>query len=277
MPSLAEGVARMLEKFVEAAYAREVDEMKLTTAAPPPTERVVTMSPALPQEDRAVVERLFRQEVSRVAFRKVYRERLQQSRETLARLEPRVAEDLARMGQPQVTIGVRGRQGVQITIGSKEGIAGAGARGQEGREQHQRQQQAPGREQAEPPVVPLLSARAPPVTKGVMRAALIQATSVGMQQLGVDAAQPFRASLAAQAASHPQLRALVVAALPEAIEASRHAAEGRRRRGGHEAAGAGAAATTTPPPPTTPATMLGRVSAPRRPASALVVKIKAGK
>jgi hypothetical protein len=267
--TLAQGVARMLEKFVEETYARDVDEVRLTTARPEATHIVTT--DALPSEDKAVVERLLRQQVSRTAFRSLYRQRVRGFQERLIELEPRVADELARVPQQQVTIGVRGRQNMQITIGSKQ----------------QQQQQQPSASAAQASAPARLAARAPPLTKGVLRQAVADATQKAMMQLGVDAHQPFRAALAAQAAGHPQLRALVVAALPETIQAARHAAESKRTKpaaadgdrsrtrpaelsDGHAAtapAAAAAAAAST--------TALGRKSAPRLPASALVVKIKA--
>jgi hypothetical protein len=257
--SLAQGVARMLEKFVEATYAREVDEVKVTTARPEGAADAVVPAEALPQEHRAVVERLLRQDVSRTAFRRVYRQRVRSFQERLLQLEPRVAEELARSPQRQFSGSAKA---MQITIGTKEAAP------------------APlpnaATATAAEPAAPL-APRAPPLTKGILRQAVVDATHRAMVQLGVDAAQPFRPALAAQAAAHPQLRALVVAALPETIDAARQAAERKRRRPGEEqAAGreAGSGAATATAAPASPASALGRKAAPRLPASALVVKIK---
>lgn len=263
--TLSQGVARMLEKFVESAYSRQVDEVRLTTTRPAGegTERIVAAD-ALPAQEKAVVDRLLRQEVSRTAFRQLYRQRVRGFQEKLRALEPRVAEELSRAPQQQVTIGVRGRQDMQITIGRK-----APQPPPPGQQQQQQQpRQAEGAGEAAAP----LAARTPPLTKGILRQAVADATLKAMTQLGVDAHQPFRAALAAQAAAHPQLRALVVSALPDAIEAARHAAESKRRRispAGEDPSTAAATTTAT----TAPA--LGRKSAPRLPASALLVKIKA--
>lgn len=262
--SMAEGVARILEKFVEAAYARQVDDVRLTTsrvASGPQAPAAASPVPlsSIPQEDRAVVERLLRQEVSRTAFRKVYRDRMRQSQERLAALEAGVESELARMQRPQVTIGVRGREDTQITIASKEAARAAAA----------------GPAAASAAASAVAAPPAPPVTKTVLRRALVQATQRAMDQLGLDGEQAYRAAFAVHAAGHPQLRALVIAALPEVIERERNAAEERRRIATRAAeSGEGARQTSSS---AFASSALGRAAPTRRRASALVVKIKTRK
>jgi hypothetical protein len=221
MASLAEGVARLLEKQVAARYVRETDDVRVSTkppgtmlrkrarpTSPQPPPRVMEIS-ALDNDRREAIDVLLRQETNRTAFRKMYTQRIDQFKTTLREMEPSVAAELGALRRPEVVVGVRGREGTQIIIRAQQDeppshgpVAAAGE-----------------------------STTAPaPATKGAMRDGLRWASAMALSDLGVNPEQPFSTGLAAQIVGHPQLRPLVLMHLPAGL--SRAAEDERHARAG---------------------------------------------
>jgi hypothetical protein len=243
--TIAEGIARLFEKHIASQHAAQTQDIAiLTKPADQPTDLVVSAE-RLPGPHKDAIDQLLRRETNRAAFRNIYRHRVAAFRQTLAAMEEDVATELAAMPQPEVVIGVRGRSDTRIVISRGPGAAADG------------QQQEESAETTRP--------RAAPKTKSSLRDGVIWAAQQALAELGVDPEQPYSATLATQLALHPQLRSLVLLALPEGMK---HAAEKelRMRTAVGEAAAAGAGDGA--------ARRLTRNSRPRKKAPLIKVAVK---
>jgi hypothetical protein len=267
--TLAEGLARLIEKQISARHARQVDDVTISPRPPGvmlrerrgvagaraaetvPPPRVVEAA-ALRGEAKEAVDRLLRQETNRTAFRTMYRQRVATFQQALGDLEADVARELEAMPRPEVVVGVRGRQDTQIVI-SRTPAAGQQEQGGEAAE-------------ASSPAAPAAAGPAalPGMNKAVLREGLVWAAGRALAELGVNPEQPFGAGLAMQVMSHPQLRPLVLVALPEGVRQAKTA----------EAAARAAPDAEGGAPSALPARTLTRRSRPRKKLPLIRVTVK---
>lgn len=256
MATLAEGVARLMEKQIAALHSRQVDDVTISVrppglrlrggggaaaaAAAGGSARVIQLE-ELPGEQREAVDVLLRQETNRAAFQKMYRQRVSGFRQAMQAMEEDVARELETMPRPEVVVGVRNRADTQIVIARAA--------------------------QHEPAADAATAAPTPPAprTKGSLRDGLVWASGRALAELGVNPDQPFNAGLAVQALSHPQLRPLVLVALPEGLaQAAARETEAREHVGEEGAAD----------PSPAPLRKLTRNSRPRRREPLVKVSVK---
>jgi hypothetical protein len=301
MATLAEGVARLIEKQVSSQHARHVDDVTISPRPPGvqlrakrgPVAEAAAASPAPPVrtldlselrgESKEAVDVLLRQETSRTAFRSMYRQRVSTFQQTLEALEEDVARELEAMPRPEVVVGVRGRENTQIVItraGLAEPEAGAGpaalAFGSAALQPPSPfglgGPPSPSGPAARSSASASASASSGPLTKAVLRDGLVWAAGRALAELGVHPEQPFSAGLAVQVLSHPQLRPLVLVALPDGIQRARESDVAQRARG---AAGDGGGTPEGESGAASPATRtLTRKSRPRKKAPLVRVVVK---
>ncbi len=200
--TLAEGVARLIEKQIASQHARRVDDIAISPKPPgsgrgaaPVGSRVIEAG-ALRGEAKEAIDRLLRQETNRTAFRTMYRQRVATFQHSLESLEADVARELEAMPRPEVVVGVRGREDTQIVIARAAPAAAAeGAGGEQAGD-------------AAAAAGNAASARGPSRTtnKAVLREGLVWASGRALAELGLDPEQPFAAGLAMQILGHPQMR-----------------------------------------------------------------------
>lgn len=270
--TLAEGLARLIEKQISARHARQVDDVTISPRPPGVTLRArrgvagaraaevsgppprVVEAAALRGEAKEAVDRLLRQETNRTAFRTMYRQRVATFQQTLGDLEADVARELEAMPRPEVVVGVRGRQDTQIVI-ARTPAAGQQEEGGEAAE-------------ASSHAAPAGAAPAalPGMNKAVLREGLVWAAGRALAELGVNPEQPFGAGLAMQVMSHPQLRPLVLVALPEGVRQAKTAEAAARAAPDAEGGAPSASAL--------PARTLTRRSRPRKKLPLVKVTVK---
>lgn len=259
--TLAEGVARLIEKQIASQHARRVDDIAISPKPPgsgrgaaPVGSRVIEAG-ALRGEAKEAIDRLLRQETNRTAFRTMYRQRVATFQHSLESLEADVARELEAMPRPEVVVGVRGREDTQIVIARAAPAAAAeGAGGEQAGD-------------AAAAAGNAASARGPSRTtnKAVLREGLVWASGRALAELGLDPEQPFAAGLAMQILGHPQMRPLVLVALPDGIQRARQAEAAMR-----DLAATGATPADLARPPRT----LTRRSRPRKKAPLVTVSVK---
>jgi len=251
MATLAEGVARLIEKHIASQHSKTIDDVAISTKAIP---GMVVPASRLPDSEREAIDMLLRRETNRAAFRKLYRQRVSAFRESLASMEEDVARELEALPQPEVVVGVRGRTDTQIVISRADDPADAAAP-EAGAEAGVRRPKAPR-------------------TKSCLRDGMVWAAEQALTELGVRPDQPFSAPLAVQITNHPQLRPLILLALPEGMSRAAAREKELRGRNSHERgqsseAGAGAAEDVA-----ASVRRLTRDSRPRKKAALVKVSVK---
>jgi hypothetical protein len=264
--TLAEGVARLIEKQIAVQHARRVDDVTISPRPPGQGGRgrsaglgagsaQVVDARALQGEAKEAIDRLLRQETNRTAFRTLYRQRVATFQQSLDALESDVARELEAMPRPEVVVGVRGREDTQIVISraappEAEEAGGAAAA-------------APGPGQTAASAGPSRT-----TNKAVLREGLVWASGQALAELGLDPEQPFQAGLAMQILSHPQMRPLVLVALPDGVQRARQAEAALRGVGADDAGEAPGPAVPRPP------RTLTRRSRPRKKVPLVKVTVK---
>jgi hypothetical protein len=217
--TLAEGVARVVEKHISTTFSRRKDDIAVVPLHHPSLPEDPPALSAMPPEVAESLRTAVQRETNRAALRTVYKQRMAAFKETLAELDPKVSDALRAMNRAELTITA---PNVQITLKQKaaaqEGGGGAGAEGG-------------GEEVGAPSGAKELdrnasssssSAAAAPIarSKPQLRQGMVYATASAIADLGVDPAAEYDPHLAERVLSHPQLRPLILVKLPEAMDQS---------------------------------------------------------
>lgn len=187
--SIAEGLVELIYKYVADAHKRVVDDVVVSVK--PPEGCPVVDAAELSGEQRELVAALVRQDTSRTAFKRTYKEKMDSFKASAQELQQRVDVYMAEAGKQELVIGLKGQDQLQIKIKRRDqeppvqagaGGAGAGA--------------GAGAAESLPP---------PPTQKEL----LCQAVEATLRTLRVDPKQPYDPISAVQLLAHPQTRPLI--------------------------------------------------------------------
>lgn len=211
--TLAEGVARVVEKHICTTFSRRKDDIAVVPLHHPSLPEDPPALSAMPPEVAESLRTAVQRETNRAALRTVYKQRMAAFKETLAELDPKVSDALRAMNRAELTITA---PNVQITLKQKAAAvqeAGGGAGAEAGGEDDRNASSSSSSSAA---------AAAAPIarSKPQLRQGMVYATASAIADLGVDPAAEYDPHLAERVLSHPQLRPLILVKLPEAMDQS---------------------------------------------------------
>lgn len=207
VPSLAEGIARTIEKHVSQIYHTDVDKI---VVAPPParvgasTPRPIPLN-TIDSDLRVAFVEFVSKERNRVAVRKVTSERLRAYRAKMKTLEGAVQEEMRQAGVTKVAVGMDGHGTLEII--PKRGTM----------DEEEEDGDGDGADGAAATNRALM-----PSALGVikLRELVVRATEAAMVELGMNPQDAFAPSAAVQALGHPQLRTLIHSKLKPLIQSA---------------------------------------------------------